>query len=67
MTKRWSFIFCSSLNVMANLLMIWPFNSGEGIFSNLFLIIITLILLVVLVNFKISQIISQYDLFDSQL
>ncbi len=45
MTKKWSFIFCSSLNVIANLLMIWPFNNGEGVFSNLFLIIITLMLL----------------------
>ncbi|EMB62699.1 hypothetical protein SMU103_09412 [Streptococcus mutans SA38] len=44
MTKKWSFIFCSSLNVIANLLMIWPFNNGEGVFSNLFLIIITLML-----------------------
>lgn len=45
MTKKWSFIFCSSLNVIANLLMIWPFNNGEGVFSNLFLIIMTLMLL----------------------
>ena len=45
MTKRWSLILISSLNVIANLLMIWPFNSEEKIFSNLFLIIITLVLL----------------------
>ncbi|WP_165210090.1 hypothetical protein [Streptococcus tangpeifui] len=45
MTKRWSLILFSSLNVIANLLMIWPFNSEEKIFSNLFLIIITLVLL----------------------
>ncbi|MGT2924500.1 hypothetical protein ACVR0O_04760 [Streptococcus caviae] len=45
MTKKWSFIFCSSLNVIVNLLMIWPFNNGEETFSNLFLIITTLLLL----------------------
>ena len=45
MTRKWAFVFWSSLNIVVNLLLIRPFNQGEVIFSNLLLIGITLVLL----------------------
>lgn len=58
MTKKWSFIVWSSFNIIVNLLMIWPVNHGEVTFSNVFSIMMTLILLPVFLRAVDSRITS---------